>query len=211
MSRIARIASPIVLLMLAATMFTGHAWAQAASTETVTIQLDSTTPMGTHLIGALVIKRTVGTGQAALSFDGTINGLPASATANATETWPSGDRGEITVTEITSWNASVPRPNAMKVELAQVGPGVVTINGIPMAASGAIRPPGSGSATYTVTNPGQGTDPLSLLPKTGDGGVLADPLLVVGFLVAIGPALVVLGTLLGKLAGLRGTTVQGAR
>lgn len=213
MSRIARIVGLILLFMLAVTMFPVGVAAQASdpATETVTIQLDGTTPTGMQIIGALVVKRTPGTGKADLKFNGTINGQPASATATATETWSGNGTAVIKVTEITSWNSSMPKPALMNIELVQVSAGLLTLNGIPMAASGSLLPPGSGNASYVVGNAGEGVDTLVFLPNTGQGGVLAGPLLIAGFLVTICPMLVAFGALLNKLAGRMGATAPSAK
>ncbi len=215
MRQITRIASLSLMFMLAFTFFPGGAGAQAAksNTETVTIQVDAATPTGVHVTGTLVVTRALGTGQAGLKFNGTIEGKPASATANATEVWSGSGKSAINVTEITSWNASVPKPALMKIELSQAGPGVILFNGVPMATSADLVAPGSGNISYVVTNPGKGVDTITMLPRTGEGVTQSDPLMIAGFLVIIGPLMVLLGIALSKIAGVarRNSSAYGVK
>ncbi len=215
MTQVTRIASLTLLFMLAFTIFPGGAGAQAAkfNTEIVTLQIDASTPTGTHVIGALVVTRSLDTGQATLKFNGTIDGKPASATANATETWFGNGKSAFAITEITSWNALVPKPELITIELSQAGPGVILFNGVPMAASADLVAPGSGNLSYVVTNSGKGEDSITMLPKTGYGSTQSDPLMIAGFLVVIGPLMLLVGVLLSKVFGSarRNTASTGAK
>lgn len=210
MSRTARVIRNIALLALAAFIFPMSAFASTAAThgnltapETVTIQVDSSAPNGAKIVGTVTIKRTPGSPTSQVIFHGTINGKPADATANATESWSGSTNDKIHVTEITSWNAAVARPGLMDIELSQAGAGLVTVNGIPLAINGSIAPPGSGDMTYMVTNPGSGEQNVGLLPQTGEGSILSDPNLLSGIMVAMGAAILILGLRLGRRAGRR--------
>lgn len=198
---ISRIGGIALMVMFAAIADPLGARAQnnRSATEFVTIQLDATTLTGTHIAGSLVIERVVGTGTARLDFNGTIDGAPALAAANATETWNGSDSAVVAITEITSWNAPIPRPQAMSIKLSQVGGGLVTLNGIPLAVSAPLAPPGSGNLSYVATTPNQGEIPITFLPKTGQGGAGTEPLLIVGFLVSFVPLTVGLGVVFNKL------------
>jgi hypothetical protein len=61
----------------------------------------------------------------------------------------------------------------MKIVVSQAAPGLVTINGIPMAIDGNWRLPVWVGTSYKVTNPGQSTGEIVFLPRTGDGALLA--------------------------------------
>ncbi|MEP6776722.1 MAG: hypothetical protein ABJA50_14100 [Chloroflexota bacterium] len=226
MKRITQIAGLALLFMMALAIVPRGAWAQTTSApssfvavqaartsdEYVTVQIDGATPTGVHIVGTLVVRRTLSTGEANLSFNGTVEGQPASASAIASETWAGTGKDELNVTSITSWNAPVPQPSLMNVHLSQVGPGLLTINGIPMATSAELLPPGSGNQTYVVTNPGVGEDSVAFLPQTGSGGAMLDPLMIAMFLVTIGPLLVVVGIVISKISkGRRWTAQAGTR
>jgi hypothetical protein len=179
-------------------------------TETVTVQVDGTTPAGTHVIGTLVVQRTAGSTEIALEFRGTVDGNPAAATAKAVEKWQGNDSAEITVTEITSWDAPLPRPDLMTVQLAEAGPNLITVNGIPMATDAPLAAPGSGSASYVITNPLQGLGQVTYLPRTGEGPAMGNPLLVVALLVFGIPVLALSAMAASKLRGLMRKTTNTA-
>jgi hypothetical protein len=189
MSRIARIIRNFSLIALAAFIFPMSAFASPAANltapETVTIQVDTTAPTSQVI------------------FHGTINGKPADATAEATEDWTSNSNDKIHVTKITSWHASVGQPKTLDIELSQAGPGLITINGIPMAINGSIVPPGGGDRMYMVTNPGSGEQNVGLLPQTGEASFLSDPNMVATLVMALGAGILIFGLSLGKRAGRR--------
>jgi hypothetical protein len=206
MRRIAIIVSTLALLVAAAGVSPARTYAHGAyaqepspATETVTVQLDASTPAGTHVIGTLVVQRTAGSTETGLEFRGTVDGNPATATAKATERWQGGDSAEITVTEITSWDVPLPRPQLMTVKLAAAGPNLITVNGIPVATNAPLAAPGSGNSSYVVTSPLQGLGEITFLPRTGAGPVVGDPLLVVALLVFGIPLLALMGLLVGKI------------
>ena len=212
MSQIARVirSIPLFALAFAALIFPVSAFASPSANpgnltapETVTIQVDTTAPNGAKIAGTVVIKRTPGSPTSQVTFHGTINGKPADATANAVETWSGNSNDKIHITEITSWHASVAQPQMLDIELSQAGHGLLTINGIPLASSAALAPPGSGDMTYMVTNPGSGEQNVGLLPQTGEGSFLSDPGMLSSILVAAGAGLLLLGLSLGKRAGRR--------
>lgn len=199
-----------LFIALAGSISPAGAWAQSTQSgnEIVTIQIDVTTPAGVPMIGTLVIERVKGTGQAHLKFNGTIEGKPASATANGTESWSGNGQATIKITEVTSWNVAVPRPSPMTLMLSQAGTGLITVNGVPFAASPQLAAPGNGNMSYVVTNSGKGVDSIVLLPRTGDGGLQVNPFMVALLLIAVGPMMIILGSVLGKLSGRRVAAVR---
>lgn len=170
--------------------------------ETVTIQVDVTLPSGTSVVGTVVVQRTPGAATTHVSYNGTIKGKPANATAEVTETW-SGNTDKIHVVAITSWNAVVRQPTISDFELTWIGNGLITVNGIPFAINAPLEGPGTGNHTYVVTMPGSGSQDVKTLPQTGSGSLLSDPMMLSGLLVAVGAGLLLLGITLSRRAGRR--------
>ena len=205
MNRLKRIAQVLLVGLFAVALLPLGAVAAQASTETISIQVNTTTPSGTSVIGTVVARRTLGgIVDTHLTFNGMINGAPASLAAEATERWTGDGQASIEITRITDWQASVPQPAVISLNVTQTGPGLVSINGVPMAMDGLLAAPGKGRTTYTMTNPGQGPAQIVALPNTGMGFSPIDPLLIVGLLITPGLALVLLSSLLRRWAGQAG-------
>ena len=212
MRRIAIIVSTLALLVAVVAVAPAATFAPEPSpaTATLTLQLDGSTPAGTHVIGTLVVQRTAGSTEISLEFRGTVDGHPATATAKATERWQGSDSAEIAVTEITSWDAPLPRPGPMTIQLAQAGSNLITVNGVPLATDAPLAAPGSGNRSYVITNPLQGQGEVTFLPRTGEGPAMGNPLLVVALLVFGIPLLALSVMAGGKLRGLVRDTAAGA-
>src|SRR5947209_15401793 len=100
MSQIARKLGALALLFVAVVAFPAGAFASTThanltTPETITIQVDVTTPTNTTVVGTVLVKRTPGTNVVDIEFNGTVNGKQAHATAKATETW--GDNSQDTI------------------------------------------------------------------------------------------------------------------
>jgi hypothetical protein len=209
MTRVLHIVPILLVSLFALILQPGNAAAAAATcTETVTVQINFTMPGGHAVIGTVVAHRTIGdTTQTTLSFTGMINGSPASATAEGTELWTGDSQATLAITKITSWNASVGQPDPLTVNVVQTAPGLLTVNGLPVAMNGLLHAPACGTSAYTFTNPGQGPTNVAVLPNTGAGPLLADPMLLAGLLVLVGVVLVLASRVLSKL-GRRAVSVH---
>jgi hypothetical protein len=169
-----------------------------------------TTPGGTSIVGTVVGKRQCSDPvRTELSFNGMINGSPASATASATERWSDDSNAVIDVTSIDSWSGPLGRPNPITLHVSQTSPGIVTVNGVPVAINGQLKAActsdtgsgdGGASLAYVFTNPGQGSGQVVLLPNTGEGPMLFNPLVIVAMLITPGIILVMLSSLLRRRA-----------
>lgn len=200
MNLLARTVCLLALLGILSVGFAPRGAAARAGMETVTILLDFTTPNGVQVTGTIVAKRQMGTATLTeATFNGMVNGQPASATATGGEKWSGNTVAEFDLTSFTQWNVGLARPGPMKIVVSQAAPGLVTINGIPMAIDGNLAAPGMGRTSYKVTNPGQSTGEIVFLPRTGDGAVLASPLMIVALMIGPGILLVLLSGLLRKL------------
>jgi hypothetical protein len=137
--------------------------------EIVTLQTDVTTPTGTHVTGTVIVKRYVGSPVTDdVTFTGMINGTPTSAHVTGSELWKSANEADFTIDNILEWNMGVAKPAVpLTLNVVQTSPQLITVNGLPFAISGDLKPIGSGDANFVITNPGQGTQPVSILPKTG--------------------------------------------
>ncbi len=204
MNRILRGVRWLVLGLLAITLLPLGAQAQTAGTEVVTIQVDVTTPAGTKVMGTVVARRQCGSPTTTeLTFNGMINGYPATARATAVERWSGDSSAQIEITNITQWEAPVGKPNPITLNIVQTAPGLVTVNGVPVAIDGTLKAPCGGRTTYTVTNPGQGEEQIVLLPSTGEGPLFAHPLVIVSMLIVPGILMVLFSAVLGRRAGKR--------
>jgi hypothetical protein len=201
MTRVLRIVPILLVSLFALILQPGNAAAAATCTETVTVQVNFTMPDGHSVIGTVVAHRTIGdTTQTTLNFTGMINGSPATATAEGTELWTSDSQATLAITKFTSWNASVGQPDPLTVNVVQTAPGLLTVNGLPVAMNGLLHAPACGTSAYTFTNPGQGPTQVAVLPNTGAGPFLADPALVAVLLMLAGFMLVLASRVLGKRA-----------
>jgi len=214
MNRVKRIASFITLGMLALSLApTGVQAQQAARSETVTVQVDVRTPVGTQITGTIVAQRTCsdsGTTLTDLSFTGMVNGKPASASATGTETWSGNSAAEFNLGSVTAWNIPLTKPTTLKLNIVQTGPGLISVNGVPVAIDGDLMAPCSGKTLYTVTNAGQSTGQIVLLPKTGVGSIWANPLFIVTLLVVPGTLMILLSGLVRKAGERRVTASDSA-
>lgn len=196
MNRFLHSARLFTLILLGLVFLPVAAFAAETKTETVTIEVNTTTPGGVPIIGTVVVHRTGDAAvQSAVSFNGMVNGAPTSAQATATENWSSDGQAQITINEITGWNSTVPQPANLTINLSQTSAGVVSVNGIPVAIDGLLQMPFTGRTSYSVTSAGGGSHQIDTLPRTGAGPLAINPLLIVGLLIASGLVLMALGTL----------------
>jgi uncharacterized Zn-binding protein involved in type VI secretion len=212
MNKIWRVAD-LLLLAVSAFAFTAQgAMAQQGGSETVSIQINVTTPGGASVVGTLVARRQCGsTTVTDLSFNGMINGKPTTATASADETWSGDSKAEISNLKVTSWESSVPRPVALDLTIVQAAPGVITVNGVPAAIDGDLKGPCGGRTTYMLTNAGQGASQIALLPKTGDGPWFGHPLVIVALLTLPGVGLVLLSQLFSFAMRTKSDNISGSK
>jgi hypothetical protein len=209
MNRFTRPVCLLILLLVSLVALPVGAFAAQVATETVTIQVNVTTPDGTSVIGTVVAHRQATTPvTAALTFTGMLNGVPTRAEATATEEWSSDGQAHIVITDLRkasgapltglisySKGAAVlaaPLSRDVDVILTQLNPNLISVNGVPLAIDGLMTKPFAlgGRTAYVVTMPGQGSSPISVLPRTGAGNLFLDPLLIVGLLVVSGLGLV---------------------
>jgi hypothetical protein len=195
----ARLIGCVLLLALAApTLLPTRAAAQTPPNETISTEFNVTMPSGVAIVGTLVAQRQCGTPtKTTLTFNGMVNGVPAHAVAQAVETWTSDHQATVTITAITEWSAPVGRPRLQTFSLQQVGTGLITVNGVPLAINIPLRAPCTGPVVYSISNAGHGLGNIMALPNTGGGPLTVDPLLIVALL--IGPGLA-LGLFSGRLA-----------
>jgi hypothetical protein len=188
MLSIARTACKIILAASFLLLLPVAAGAQAVNLETVTIQVDVTAPTGTQVTGTVLVKRQPGTTRDDISFVGIINGSSVSLKATGTEAWSSPTDATLTVDTITQWDSGLGVPALPVVlHISQSSAGLLSINGVTVAFNGQLKAPGSGSASYVVTNPGSGAKEIALLPKTGGsaGSASNDFLLIVVSMIMI--------------------------
>jgi hypothetical protein len=198
MFSIVRIASRAALSGCLLLLFAASAFAQA-NTETVTLQVDVTLPVGTQVTGTALIQRQPGTMTDDISFVGTINGSYASLKATGSEAWSGAGEATFTIDKITEWNTGKKQPPLpMTFQVSQPSAGLLLVNGAPVAISGELKAPGSGSASYVVTAAGNGPQVLTTLPNTGEGPAMTfTPVSIALSLVASGLALVAFGLGIG--------------
>jgi hypothetical protein len=207
MNRFTRPVYLLILLLVSLVALPVGAFAAQVATETVTIQVNVTTPDGTSVIGTVVAHRQATTPvTAALSFTGMVNGAPTRAEATATEEWSSDSQAHIVLSNLkilasapqmrlvsysrSAANSAVALPTDLDVNLTQQGPNLISVNGIPLAIDGLMTKPFGGRLAYVVTMPGQGNSQIGVLPRTGGGNPVQNPLLIVGLLLVSGLALV---------------------
>jgi len=137
--------------------------------EIITLQTDVTTPTGMHVTGTVLVKRYAGSPVTDdVTFTGMINGAPATAHVTGSELWKSASEADFTIDSILDWSMGVPKPSVpLTLNVVQVSPQLITVDGLPFAISGQLQPIGSGAANFVITNSGVGTQPISILPKTG--------------------------------------------
>lgn len=208
--------APLVLLGLFAFILVPFAAGAASGTETITVQVNTTTPNGTSVIGTLTVVRHLGTPILSdLSFDGMVNGKPVSVAASGIENWPGSSASALrintaglapvatnpsaafSITSVSKWNAPIAQPALpFQMALDQSSPGLVTINGVPLALSGPLPVPGSGDMTLSVANAGKGPTQIANLPNTGAGPGAITPLEIASGLIGLGLLLVLASRLL---------------
>jgi hypothetical protein len=165
--------SRLVLASLALTLLAGSSQQAAFAGpdhEVVTVLLDVTTPAGTAVLGTLVVARgcTAET-SAEYVFNGTVNGLPAAAEAAGSEHWGADGHVDVTITAVHNWSIAGITPNILNIAVWQTAPGLLAINGIPLAVDQVLQPPCSSPTSYTVRNAGAGQLSIMSLPNTGAG------------------------------------------
>jgi hypothetical protein len=165
----------LILAGLAFVLLAGGPQRAAAAPlgETVTVLVDVTTPAGTSVVGTVMVQRScTATTSAEYMFNGTVNGLPASAGVSAIERWTGGGHADITITAIHDWHIAGVEPSILTVGLLQTAPGLLGVNGVPLAVDQRVQVPCAGPSTYMVRNAGQGQIAIALLPNTGMGADL---------------------------------------
>ena len=199
MNRFMRLISVLALstfLVAAAPLSVGA----QAQTETVTILVDFTTPAGTQITGTVVgVRQCSDSTLTDLTFSGMVNGQLANASASVVEHWAGNSSARFDRIEIREWRVGLERPGATELLLVQTAPGLLSVNGVPVAVDGELVAPCGGRTSYTLTNPGRGTQDIVLLPATGGGSLLSDPLVIVMLMVSPGIVLVLLSGLVRKL------------
>jgi uncharacterized Zn-binding protein involved in type VI secretion len=142
--------------------------------ETVVVQIDGTTPFGTHMIGTVVVKRdcsTTNSFRSEASFNGMMNGRPVAFSGTMIERWLGNGSEEIEVLSTDIQGTVNWKPPVRTFTIVQTGPNSVTVEGIPAAISGKLEPPCSGRTAYVVTNAGQGSTQIASLPNTASEAV----------------------------------------
>jgi hypothetical protein len=206
---IVRIVAALALL----TLLPGSGSAQQVQTEVATAQINITA-LNISFIGTAVSHRTLGTNPlvSTWSFKGMINNHPADMSGKAEERWTSDGEAVVTLTEILTWNTTLPRPITKVYVVRQVSEGLVYVNNIPFAINGWLlfpgkasqpdpsRPadaPGFNNRPYIITMAGQGIQPVKSLPNTtGVEALLFNPYLLTLGLFGGGFLLILLSRLL---------------
>jgi hypothetical protein len=199
-----RLATFILLSIIAASLLPTLAAAQQTARETVTIQINGRTPAGTSIIGVVVAKRTCGAiVESDVTFNGMVNGHPATFSGRVIERWLGDGQEEIEVLSTDLAGLVVGKLPVRKILIAQTGANLITVEGLPVAIDGTLEPPCSGRTAYTATNAGQGTRAILSLPNTtsnidteGLWHWLLQPFAVAGLLIAVGGLLILASRLL---------------
>jgi hypothetical protein len=173
---------------------------QQKRTEIVTVQLSGRTPLGTGVIGTVVVNRTCDSVVTSdVVFNGTVNGLPARFTGKVIERWLGPGREEIEVLSTTLNGLVLNLPPIRTFNLTQTSPNLIFLDGLPIAINGNLEPPCSGRLSYIVTNVGQATAPITSLPNTANlPGWLFHPFSITLGLIGGGMLLLGMGRLLKK-------------
>ena len=168
----------LILVSLALALLTAGPQRVAAGPphEVVTVLVDVTTPAGATVLGTLTVLRgcTAET-SAEYVFNGMVNGLPAAAEAAGIEHWGRDGRVDVTITAVRNWTITGVTPNILNIAVLQTAPGLLAVNGLPVAVDQVLQPPCSGPTSYTVRNAGAGQLSILSLPNTGAGSDLAQP------------------------------------
>lgn len=169
-------------------------------TETVTIHVNVHLPTGTDVLGTVVLDRTCGVEetQSLATFNGMVNGTPATFNATAIERWYGNGNQEV---EIVATDVKTPVLGSVPLRsfrIVQTAPGMGTVEGIPAAIDGTLEAPCSGRTSYTVTTAGQGSQSITELPRTGTPTLLANPITLTLLLTTVGGAMLVAGVWMGK-------------
>ena len=138
--------------------------------EVVTVLVDVTTPAGATVLGTLTVLRgcTAET-SAEYVFNGMVNGLPAAAEAAGIEHWARDGRVDVTITAVRNWSIAGVTPNVLNIAVLQTVPGLLAINGLPVAVDQVLQAPCSGPTSYTMRHAGAGRLSILRLPNTGAG------------------------------------------
>jgi uncharacterized Zn-binding protein involved in type VI secretion len=197
------------LLVLSAVLLLPTLAAAQERTETVTFQLNGTTPLGTSIIGTLVAHRNCGATETNtdMRFNGMVNGAPATYTARAIEHWLGNGQETMDIVSTSIKGNVLGQSPIRTINVVQTGPGMVTFAGVPAAINGDLEAPCSGKTSYTVTNAGQGMQLISQLPNTA-GNEPLQPFAVVGGLVVAGLSLIVASRKLRTVAGYQLASAQ---
>lgn len=158
----------LLALLLIAIMSQSSAAAQSGvRRETVTVQVSGTTPLGTRVLGTIVVNRSCGsTVTSDVVFNGTVNGQPARYSGKVVERWLGPGREDVDVLS-TDLRGDVLGKSALRTfNLVQSGPNLILLDGLPLAIDGTLEPPCSGRLSYRVTNAGQQPPPIASLPNT---------------------------------------------
>lgn len=170
----------LVLLTLSLSLLLPLQVAAQGGSETITAQLSFTLPSGEPVSGTLVNRRSLGAQiSSTWTFNGMINGQQFTSAGNAVERWLGDGQLEIQMTEVTEFAVAgqppmtnpdgtpyVPQGLLQTVVVSDLGGGMLSVRGVPLALSGGLLPPGSGDLNYVLTNAGQGSSSLSQIPNT---------------------------------------------
>jgi hypothetical protein len=138
-----------------------------------------------------------------VTFNGMVNGHPATFSGRVIERWLGNGREEIEVLSTDLSGLVVGKLPVRKILIAQTGANLITVEGLPVAIDGTLEPPSSGRTDYTATNAGQGTRAILSLPNTASNidieGLrhwLLQPFVIAGLLIAVGGLLILASRLL---------------
>jgi len=163
-----------LLIALIAALATPSVSAAQANIETVIVQIDGTTPLGTRMTGTIVVRRDCSVTNdfySTATFNGMMNGKPVTFSGTMIERWLGNGREEIEVLSTDIQGRVNGRPPVRKFLIVQTGPNSVTVEGIPAAIDGDLEPPCSGRTSYVATNAGQGSTQITSLPNTASQAV----------------------------------------
>jgi hypothetical protein len=192
----------IVLGMVLVALLPAIAAAQQ-STETVTVQVSGQTPLGTAVIGTIVLQRTCGSSTTSnVTFNGMVNGHPARFTGTVRENWLGNGKEEVEVLSTDLKGLVLGASPLRKILLVQTGANTIAVDGIPVAIDGTLVQPCGGRTSYTVTNVGQGARTIQQLPNTASTQIvdhaqwLMQPYVLSGLFIGAGALLLLVSRLL---------------